>query len=317
MKIGISSCLLGTQCRYDGGHSKDGFIVKQLSKYFDFVPYCPEKMIFPTPREAIRLTRKDGIIKVKTSTTNLDVTKEVHDISKQIADEIQEEELCGFIFKSKSPTCGMERVKLYPENKSGQSENVGVGIFAGKVKEKYPLLPAEEEGRLNDAWLRENFLMQIFAYKHIFEFLKSNPSINDLVQFHTSYKYLIYAKSHEAYKELGKIVANHDKRDIKVVLEEYKHSFLRAIYEKGTISNTYNVVLHIYGYFKKLISQEEKEELLEAFEEFKNEIIPFIAVIKLLNLYTKRFNIEYLKTQKFLNPYPKELALRSTILAYK
>ncbi len=317
MKIGISSCLLGNMCRYDGGHSKDGFIVKELGKYFDFVPYCPEKMIFTTPREAIRLTKKDGIVKVKTSTTNKDVTQEVEDISNQLANEIQENEICGFIFKSKSPTCGMERVKLYPENKSGQSENTGIGIFAGKVKDKFPLLPAEEEGRLNDAWLRENFLMQIFAYKHIFEFLKTNPSAKELVEFHTSYKYLIYAKSHEAYKELGRIVANHEKKDIKLVLEEYKHSFLNAIYQKGTISNTYNIILHIYGYFKKLITKEEKEELLEAFEEFKNEIIPLIAIIKLLNLYTKRFDIEYLKTQKFLNPYPKELALRSTVKAYK
>ncbi|WP_121628615.1 YbgA family protein [Poseidonibacter antarcticus] len=317
MKIGISSCLLGTQCRYDGGHSKDGFIINELGKYFDFIPYCPEKMIFATPREAIRQTRKDGIIKVKTSTTNLDVTQKVNDISKKLADEIQESELCGFIFKSKSPTCGMERVKIYPENKSGQSENTGVGIFAKEVKDKYPLLPSEEEGRLHDAWLRENFLMQIFAYKHIFEFLNTKPSLNDLITFHTSYKYLIYAKSHEAYKELGNIVANHEKKDTNIILEEYKHSFLNAIYQKGTISNTYNVVLHIYGYFKKLITKEEKDELLESFEDYKNEIIPLIAVIKLLNLYTKRFDITYLKTQKFLNPYPKELALRSSILAYK
>ena len=317
MKIGISSCLLGTLCRYDGGHSKDGFIINKLGKYFEFIPYCPEKMIFTTPRQAIRQTKKDGIIKVKTSTTNEDVTQKIDDISKQLANEIQESELCGFIFKSKSPTCGMERVKVYPENKSGQSENTGVGVFAKKVKDKYPLLPCEEEGRLNDAWLRENFLMQIFAYKHIFEFLNTKPSIKDLVTFHTSYKYLIYAKSHEAYKELGKIVANHEKKDTSIILEEYKHSFLNAIYQKGTISNTYNVVLHIYGYFKKLITKEEKDELLESFEEYKNEIIPLIAVIKLLNLYTKRFDIAYLKTQKFLNPYPKELALRSSILAYK
>jgi len=317
MKIGISSCLLGTLCRYDGGHSKDGFIINELGKYFEFIPYCPEKMIFTTPRQAIRQTKKDGIIKVKTSTTNEDVTQKIDDISKQLANEIQESELCGFIFKSKSPTCGMERVKVYPENKSGQSENTGVGVFAQKVKDKYPLLPCEEEGRLNDAWLRENFLMQIFAYKHIFEFLNTKPSIKDLVTFHTSYKYLIYAKSHEAYKELGSIVANHEKKDTSIILEEYKHSFLNAIYQKGTISNTYNVVLHIYGYFKKLITKEEKDELLESFEEYKNEIIPLIAVIKLLNLYTKRFDIAYLKTQKFLNPYPKELALRSSILAYK
>jgi len=317
MKIGISSCLLGTMCRYDGGHSRDKFILEQLSTYFDFIPFCPEKMIFTTPREAIRLTKKDGELKVKTSSTNVDVTKKVSDISKELANQIQEDELCGFIFKSKSPTCGMERVKIYPENKSGQSENTGVGIFANEIKQKYPLLPTEEEGRLADAWLRENFLMQIFSYKHIFEFLKASPSFKDLVEFHTTYKYLIYAKSHNSYKYLGNIVANHDKKPLNIVLEEYKYTFLETISQKGTISNTYNVLLHIFGYFKKLITKEEKEEILESIDDFKNEIIPLIAVIKLLNLYTRRFDIEYLKSQKFLNPYPKELALRSTVKAYK
>ena len=210
----------------------------------------------------------------------------------------------------------MARVKLYQE-KTSLSENKAVGVFAKQIKERYPLLPLEEEGRLNDAWLRENFLMQIFAYKHIFEFLKTNPAMKDLVEFHTVYKYLIYAKSHLAYKELGHIVANHNKKDLNIILDEYKLAFLEAISLKGSISNTYNVLLHIYGYFKNLITKEEKDDILETMEDFKNEIIPLIAVIKILNLYTKRFDLSYLKTQKFLNPYPKELSLRSTVKAYK
>ena len=316
MKIGVSSCLLGNMCRYDGAHSKDQFIVKTLQNYFEFVPYCPEKIIFSTPREAIRLVKSNDKIKVVTSNTNKDVTKELEDISIKCAKQIQDDELCGFILKSKSPTCGMERVKVYQET-NAPSEKKGIGVFAKQIKERYPLLPLEEEGRLNDAWLRENFLMQIFAYKHIFEFLKTKPTFKDLVQFHTSYKYLVYAKSHEAYKKLGNIVANHEKNELELVLEDYKLAFLQAISLKGSISNTYNVLLHIYGYFKKLISKEEKEEILESIEDFKDEIIPLIAVIKLLKLYTKRFNVEYLITQKFLSPYPKELALRSTVKAYK
>ena len=316
MKIGISSCLLGTMCRYDGGHSKNGFVLEQLGKYFEFIPFCPEKMIFTTPRAAIRLVKIDDEIKVKTSNTNIDVTSEIKDISKKLVNQIQEDELCGFIFKQKSPTCGMERVKVYPQEK-GIGENIGVGVFAKGVKEKYPLLPTEEEGRLEDAWLRENFLMQIFAYKDIFEFLKNEASFKKLVDFHSSYKYLIYAKSHISYKKLGNIVANHEKVGLNKVLENYKLCFLEAIYEKGTISNTYNVLLHIFGYFKKLISADEKSEILESIEDFKNEIIPLIAVIKILNLYVKRFDMKYLEIQKFLNPYPKELALRSTTKAYK
>jgi uncharacterized protein YbgA (DUF1722 family)/uncharacterized protein YbbK (DUF523 family) len=317
MKLGISSCLLGTNCRYDGGHSRDRFITDMLGDYFEFVPYCPEKMVFTTPREAIRLVKTEDDIRVKTSTGNVDVTDKLVDISKDLANQIQNDDLCGFILKSKSPTCGLERVKVYASKKNAMSEKNGVGVFAKELKDKYPLLPLEEEGRLGDAWLRENFLMQIFSYKNIFEFLKTNPSAKDLVEFHTSYKYMIYAKSHQSYKELGQIVANHDKKDIKIVLEDYKYAFLNAISLKGSISNTYNVLLHLYGYFKKDITKDEKTEILDTFEEFKTGLIPLIAVVKVLNLYIKRFDIEYLKVQKFLNPYPKELALRSKVEAYR
>ncbi|MFA9374478.1 MAG: YbgA family protein [Poseidonibacter sp.] len=316
MKLGISSCLLGAMCRYNGGHSKDDFIINELSNYFEFVAYCPEKMVFSTPREAIRLVRVDNEVRVKTTNSKEDVTDTLTNISKELTEEIHDDELCGFVFKSKSPTCGMERVKIYP-NGEGQSENSGVGIFANLIKEKYPLLPTEEEGRLSDPWLRENFLMQIFAYKDIFDFLKNEPSFKKLVEFHTSYKYLVYAKSHVFYKKLGNIVANHDKNDLEKVLADYKQCFLELLAQKGTLANTYNVLLHIFGYLKNLISKDEKAEILETIEEFKQEIVPLITVIKILNLYVRRFDIEYLQTQKFLNPYPKELALRSTTKAYK
>ncbi len=317
MKLGISSCLLGTMCRYDGGHSRDKFIVNQLSEYFEFDSFCPERLVFPTPRPAIRLVRSNGIVSIRTSNDNKDVTNIVTKISKELVEKIEDNQLYGFILKSKSPTCGMERVKIYPDKKNGQSENVGIGAFAKELKEKFPYLPMEEEGRLGDPWLRENFLMQVFAYKSLFELLQSNPSINDLVEFHTSYKYLIYSKSHDSYKNLGNIVANRDKRPLNVVLEDYKSLFLEAISQKGTIKNTYNVLLHIYGYFKKNITKEEKEEILETMEDFKKEIIPLIAVIKIIKLYVNKFDIEYLKKQVFLKPYPKELALRSKVEAYR
>lgn len=317
MKLGISSCLLGTMCRYDGGHSRDRFIVNELSNYFEFDSFCPERLVFPTPRPAIRLVRGDGVVSIKTSNDNKDVTNIVTEISKELVEKIEDNQLCGFILKSKSPTCGMERVKIYPDKKNGQSENVGVGAFAKELKEKFPFLPMEEEGRLGDPWLRENFLMQVFAYKSLFEFLESTPAISDLVEFHTSYKYLIYSKSHDSYKSLGNIVANRDKKPLNIVLEEYKSLFLEAISQKGTIKNTYNVLLHIYGYFKKDITKDEKNEVLETMEDFKKEIVPLITVIKVLKLYINKFDIKYLKTQVFLNPYPKELALRSKVEAYR
>lgn len=316
MKIGISSCLMGAMCRYDGAHSKDKFLVDVLQKYFEFVAFCPEKIIFGTPREAIRLVEIAGEIKVFTTNSNKEVTQELSDISKQNALKIQDDDLCGFILKSKSPTCGLERVKVY-QHKNAPSEKKGIGLFAKEIKKLYPLLPIEEEGRLNDPWLRENFLMQILAYEDLHNFLNTKVTIKSLVDFHTSYKYLIYAKSQTSYKKLGNIVANQENKKLENILSEYKIAFLEAINEKSTIKKTYNVILHIFGYFKKHLTSEEKADMLESMDEFKNEIIPLIVVIKLLNLYTKKFDITYLKTQKFLNPYPKELSLRSDIKAFK
>ena len=318
MKLGVSACLIGTQCRYDGIGANDKFVIDVLQKYFQTVPYCPETIIWGSPREAIRQTLSEtGELKIVTSTkTPKDVTQELQNVSVECANKIQNDDLCGFILKSSSPTCGLERVKVYKPFNAPSVKN-GVGVFAKQIKEKYPYLPVEEEGRLIDPWLRENFLMQIFAYQDLHNFLKSNPSFNDLVIFHTSYKYLIYSKAQKSYTTLGRIVANKEKKQLDEILLEYKEEFLKAISLKGNVNKTYNVLLHMFGYFKKLITKEEKEDILQALQEFKDKIIPLIAVMKIINLYVKRFDVQYLKVQKFLNPYPKELSLRSDIKAYK
>ena len=318
MKLGVSACLLGTPCRYDGVGASDKFVVSILQKYFDTVAYCPETIIWGSPREAIRqVLSEEGELKIMTSTKNpKEVTSELENISKECANKIQNDDLCGFILKSSSPTCGLERVKVYKPFNAPSVKN-GIGVFAKQIKEKYPYLPVEEEGRLIDPWLRENFLMQIFAYQDLHNFLKSIPTFNDLVIFHTSYKYLIYSKAQKSYTTLGRIVANKEKKQLDEILVEYKEEFLKAISLKGNVNKTYNVLLHMFGYFKKLITKEEKEEILEALNEYKERIIPLIAVMTIINLYVKRFDVQYLKVQKFLNPYPKELSLRSEIKAYK
>lgn len=316
MKIGVSECLLGVACRYDGIAATDKYVVNVLQEYFEFKAFCPEKVIFGTPRETIHQVEIDNTIQIETTHTKKNVTVELQNISDSMADEAYGEELCGFILKSKSPTCGLERVKVYQATNS-MHEKKGTGLFAKALRERYPYLPMEEEGRLEDAWLRENFLMQVFAYDAVAQLMKSNPQMKNLVAFHTSYKYLIYAKSPVAYKLLGNIVANNKKQPLEDILKAYHQEFLIAINQKGNIAKTYNVLLHIYGYFKNLISKEEKEHILTAIEEFREEIIPLIAVIKLLNLYVKRFEMEYLKNQKFLNPYPPKLGLRSQIKAFK
>lgn len=316
MKIGVSSCLLGNKCRYDGSGSKDGFVVDGISNYFEIIGYCPEEPVFGTPRDTIRLVEVDNDIRVHIGKNGEDVTDVLKNSSCQFAQKAKNDDLCGFILKSKSPTCGMERVKVY-QPKNAPSQKKGVGLFAKELRKLYPYLPIEEEGRLNDPWLRENFLMQVFAYNDLKTFLKDAASFKELVEFHTSYKYLIFAKSQKAYKKLGGIVANHGKLALDKVLEEYESEFLKAISEKNSIKKTYNVLLHIIGYFKKLITKEEKEHLISACDEYKEGIIPLIAVTKLINLYIKRFDQKYLHGQKFLHPYPKELSLRSDIKAFK
>lgn len=316
MKLGISACLLGKQCRYDGGHAKDAYVVDTIGSFANFIPFCPEALLFNTPRDAIRLVEDETGIKALTSNSKEDVTQALTNISNTYAKKLQEEGLSGFILKSKSPSCGLERVKVYAKE-STVNEKKGMGLFAKALKQHFPHLPVEEEGRLKDAWLRENFLMQVFAYEHLHNFLQTNPKQKDLIAFHSSYKYLIYAKSHHYYKSLGSTVANRAKKPLKEVLAVYKEGFLEAIALKGSINNTYNVLLHLVGYFKKLISKEEKEELLLACSEFKARIIPLIAVMKLFKLYVKRFDINYLAGQKFLQPYPSTLALRSDLKAYK
>lgn len=316
MKIGVSACLLGNLCRYDGGHAQDQFVLNVLNKYFDMVSYCPEDKLFGSPRETIRLVEENETIKVMSSNGEKEVTKELKEVSKVFSKNMKEDDLCGFVLKSKSPTCGMERVKVF-QNKNAPAQKKGVGIFAQAIKKRYPYLPMEEEGRLNDDWIKENFLMQVFAYEDLHNFLKNNPSKKDLVHFHTQYKYLIYSKSTLAYKRLGTIVSNQKKSTNKEILKEYKQGFLEAISEKSSIKKTYNVLQHIIGYFKKNISKPEKQVLIETLEEFKKELVPLVTVITLINLFTIRFDVKYLKQQKFLNPYPKELALRSNIRAFR
>lgn len=316
MKIGVSSCIMGNLCRYDGKGSKDSFVMDELSQHFELVGYCPEAPIFGTPRDTIRLVEVDKEIRVHIGKSGEDVTKVLEESSQHFAQEAKKDRLCGFVLKSKSPTCGMERVKVYQAN-NPYNEKKGVGFFAKALREVYPYLPIEEEGRLNDPWLKENFLMQVFAYQDFYEFLDKDPSFKELVAFHTSYKYLIYAKSQESYKILGNIVANREKQKTSLVLKAYEEAFLQTINQKSTINKTYNILTHILGYFKKRISKEEKEHILMACDEYKEGIIPLIAVIKLLNLYVKKFDDTYLKNQKFLNPYPKIFALRSDVKANK
>ncbi|MEZ7892364.1 MAG: DUF523 and DUF1722 domain-containing protein [Candidatus Wallbacteria bacterium] len=318
IKIGISDCLLGTQCRFDGGHAEEKFITIILSKYFKFIPFCPEEQILGHPRETMHLIRdENGILKAAGNKTMNDYTDELKLYAEETIEELRREKICGYILKSKSPSCGMKNVKVYSHSGGHKAKIASAsGIYAQKIIDNFEFLPIEEEGRLNDSWLRENFIMQVYAYSDIQNFSEKAIKINELVKFHQDYKFLLLSKSQKNYRILGKIVANHENHHFSEVLNKYKNLFLSTIACKGTVKNAVNVLHHILGFLKDFLSSEEKTEILSSIEEFRNKIVPIIVPIKLLKLYSKKYNIEYIKNQKFLAPYPEELGLRSNLDAY-
>ena len=314
MKIAVSGCLLGRNIRYDGTNKKDKFIVNELSKYSEFVSFCPEHIAYGTPRETIRLVDEDNTTKVYTVNSTNNVTNELtNSITKEIS-RLKEEELSGIILKAKSPSCGLGSTKIY---KNGMPEGKHDGLFALACKKNFSYLPIEEEARLNDAWLRENFIMQLFAYNSMKNITNNITKFNELVEFHTSYKYLLHSKDEDGYRQLGRIVANHEKKDLSMVVKEYQEIFFKTIACKSSIKKTVNVLEHMLGFFKHDISSEEKAHIKSLISQYKQKIIPLIVVIEMFKMLSNKYQKEFLLAQKFLDPYPSELALRSDIKAGK
>lgn len=298
--LGVCACLLGQKCRYDGGDKKSSFIVKTLSKNFKLLPFCPEMDAFGVPRGPINIYFEKKALHVKGAKSKKDVTKKINSSSDMIIKNIKKEPICGFLLKSKSPSCGLRSVKIYSLEDEVLKEN-STGLFTRKLREFFPTKPMTEETIFRNDRKKEEFLVEIFAQKDIYKFLANKPTFHGLVKFHSSYKYLIYSKSHSSYKSLGNIVANHEKKPLEDLLDEYKGGFLKAIAIKQSRKNIYNALLHIYGYFKKEISSKEKREFLELLEGFKKEKVAFLEVSKYILSYAKRLNKEYILDQKLLN----------------
>lgn len=310
LKIAVSACLLGEPIRYDKTGQRDRFITDKLGKHASFIPFCPEHLAFGTPRETIRLVLEDGHKNVITVFSKKDVTQAMNDAVAHELHKIQNEEICGIILKSKSPSCGLGSTKYYMKE---MSEGKKDGLFALTCKAHFVDFPIEEEARLIDPWLRENFVMQLFAYEDAMQLQKNIKMMQELVAFHTAYKFLLQSKHETNYRFLGKIVANHEKKSLKEITQEYISLFKQTIAHKGTIGKTVNVLQHMVGFFKKELTSSEKQELHLQIEEFRDEIIPLIAVMSTIEFLAKKYNTTYLLGQKFLNPYPKDLSLRSMI----
>ncbi len=311
MKIAVSACLLGEKVRFDAGHKHDHFITDELGKFASFVTFCPEHLAFGTPRPTVRLVNVEGNTRVHSNKTGDDLTNTLIHTSRDELSKLENEPVCGIIFKSKSPSCGMNSAKMYLTN--GMSDGKEDGVFMAMCRERYPLLPMEEEGRLQDAWLRENFVMQLFAFDKFEQFKVSQPNLGDLVRFHTVHKFLLQSKDEKLYRELGNIVGNRESLSFEVLLAMYELGFKTAISRKSSIKKTQNVLDHLAGFFKKELTKSEKETLREQIDDFANKLTPLIVPLSTIHLYAKKYDTRYLLDQTFLNPYPKTLALRSHI----
>lgn len=307
--IGVSSCLLGNKVRFDGGHKHDHYITGTLGTFFDFVPVCPEvECGLPVPREAMRLVGDPEDPLLLTSRTGVDHTERMKQWAEKKVQELAKDDLCGFIFKSKSPSSGMERVKVYGKNNMPRS--IGVGLFARAFKDRFPLIPVEEEGRLHDMILRENFIESVFVYRRWRSVVK-DFTLEKLVLFHTDHKMLLRSHSEKHYRELGRIVAKAGTLDAKDLLTTYQENLMAAMRLKPTIKKHVNVLMHMMGYFKKQISSDEKQELLEVIESYRQHHVPLIVPITLMNHYVRKHKDSYLEKQYYLQPHPTELKLRN------
>lgn len=315
MKIAVSGCLLGEKIRFDAGHKHDRFITDELGQFAEFVSFCPEHLAFGTPRPTVRLVKINDSVRVHSNKTADDLTDALMQTSHGELEKLEHEALCGIIFKSKSPSCAMNSAKLYLEN--GMSEGKEDGVFMRLCRERFPLLPMEEEGRLEDAWLRENFVMQLFAYDEFEQFKSNNPQLKDLVRFHTIHKFMLQAKDERLYRELGNIVGNREGLSLDVLLGIYELGFKTAISRKSSIKRTRNVLDHLAGFFKKELTKGEKKTLHEQIDDFAHKLIPLIVPLSTIQLYARKYDTHYLLEQTFLEPYPKTLALRSHIKSGK
>jgi uncharacterized protein YbgA (DUF1722 family)/uncharacterized protein YbbK (DUF523 family) len=311
IKVGVSSCLLGEKVRYDGGHKHDHYITDTLGRFFRFVPVCPEVGCgLPVPREAMRLEGEPDNPRLVTIKTRLDLTERMLDYCRRVAVELENEDLCGFIFKKNSPSSGLFRVKVYNRGVPAKS---GRGLFADTVVKHFPLLPVEEEGRLYDMDIRENFIERVFAFRRWKDFLLGERSTGELVEFHTAHKLQVMAHSPKTFREMGKLVAEGKSTDRELLLDRYQELFMGALAFHATVKKNTDVLMHIMGYFKQELSHGEKAELLEVIRHYHDGVIPLIVPITLLRHYVNKYDQEYLKMQFYLNPHPLELMLRNHV----
>ncbi len=309
--VGISTCLLGNNVRFDGGHKRFHLAVDELSDYFEYQSACPEMAIgLPTPRPALRLVKSNsGEIALKFSNgSEGDLTEKMNRYSVEYLEKFNQ--FSGYIVCAKSPSCGLERVRVYDPIGNG-NRKAGTGIFTENLKKMMPWLPIEEDGRLNDPHIRENFVIRVFALDELNELRMNAFTRESLIDFHTRYKLLLLAHSQPLYRELGRFVANNKEwHSLEAFFDEYRNRFMTLLQHQATRRNHTNVLMHIQGYFKRYLTPNQRQALSQLILEYRQGIQPLLAPLTLINHYLSEYPDNYLSKQRYFHPYPQSLRLR-------
>jgi uncharacterized protein YbgA (DUF1722 family)/uncharacterized protein YbbK (DUF523 family) len=309
-RVGISTCLLGESVRYNGGHARDRFLTDTFGRFVEWVPVCPEvECGLPVPREAMRLVGDPASPRLVTIDTKIDHTRRMRTWARRRVRELESEDLEGFIFKSRSPSSGMERVKVYDEN--GMPQKVGVGLWARAFMDHFPLLPVEDEGRLHDPALRENFIERIFCLKRYRDAIGPRRSRGALVAFHAAHKLQLMAHSPSVQREMGRLVAHAKETSLRELFEAYEERLMSALAQKSTAGKNANVLQHALGYFKRDLTPDEKSEALEVIDQYRAGYTPLIVPVTLISHFVRKYEEPYLASQVYLSPHPIELKLRN------
>ncbi len=312
IRVGISSCLLGQEVRWDGGHKRDRFLTDELAPYVEWVAVCPEVEIgMGTPRETVQLVRAQGELHMLGTRSRRDWTHTMQAYAVRRVRALEQLDLCGYVMKKDSPSCGMERVKVRDAN--GMAKRDGRGLFAEALLTAIPALPVEEEGRLNDPVLRENWIERVFAYRRLRSLFGSHFSIGRLVAFHTAHKLQLLAHSTEAYRRLGRLVAGAKKLERAELRERYETGFMEALAERATPRRQVNVLQHCLGYFKDCLDPKTRAALAAQVADYQKGLVPLVVPVTMIRHYVDQLGIEYLTGQVYLEPHPKELMLRNHV----
>lgn len=315
IKVGISDCLTGSKVRYDGGHRNNRFVKNKLSAFFQFVPLCPEVGIgLPIPRKTIRLIGdSENPQAVFSHDYGTDFTQPLKQFAEQHAKKLSQ--MSGYIFCKGSPSCGIERVKIYSDDANNkQTQGKGAGIFATHVQKLFPLMPVEDDGRLNDPLLCDSFIKRVYIYSEWKKLIEKKLTRNGFYQFHARHKLTLLAHCQKTYRELGPLVASINKNNHHEIAEIYIKKLMQGLKKVATRANNTNVLMHLQGYLKNKLERKDKAELRECILDYNKGILPILSPITLLRHHFNNNPNEYISRLSFFNPYPKELAIRVSAL---